>query len=91
MQSALKTERLNLRIHRQQKEVLTQAAQMQQMTVSEFILQTACEAAHEVLAEQAHFALSDEQWETFCQALDRPPKPLPALKQLLLAKGVFDG
>ena len=91
MQSALKTERLNLRIPQRQKEVLTQAAQMKQMSVSEFVLQTACQAAHEVLADQVDFVLSDEQWETFCQALDAPPKPIQALKRLLLEKGAFDG
>jgi uncharacterized protein (DUF1778 family) len=31
-----------------------------------------------------------EQWEAFCQALDAPPKRIPALAQLLNRPSVFD-
>jgi predicted DNA-binding antitoxin AbrB/MazE fold protein len=40
--------------------------------------------------EQAHFALSPEQWQAFCTALDAPPKAIPALRKLLTEPSVFD-
>src|SRR5262249_40573479 len=40
---------------------------------------------------QAHFALPPERWQAFCEALDAPPRDLPALRKLLTETGLFDG
>lgn len=40
--------------------------------------------------EKTLFKLNDEQWEEFCEALDRPPKSVEGLKKLFNEKGVFD-
>jgi hypothetical protein len=45
----------------------------------------------QVLADQIHFLLPPGRWQAFCQALDAPPRVIPALRALLTAKGVFDG
>jgi len=34
-------------------------------------------------AYQAHFALPPDRWQAFCEALDAPPKDIPALRELL--------
>jgi uncharacterized protein (DUF1778 family) len=41
------------------------------------------------LADRRHFALSDEQWDAFQQALDRPVQAKPRLKKLLSEPGIL--
>ena len=85
-----KSTRLNIRVNPDQKELLTQASQLKNTTVSEFVLEHACETAHEILAQKNHFVLSEKQWNMFCETLDAPPKDIPELKKLLTKPGVFD-
>ena len=40
---------------------------------------------------QSKFVLTPERWEAFCQALDAPPREIPALWQLLTEMSVLDG
>ena len=42
------------------------------------------------MADQAHFTLSPERWDAFCEALDAPPRDIPALRKLLTEASVFD-
>jgi predicted DNA-binding antitoxin AbrB/MazE fold protein len=42
-------------------------------------------------ADQVLFALPEDRWQTFCDALDGPPKDLPALRKLLTEPNLFDG
>jgi predicted DNA-binding antitoxin AbrB/MazE fold protein len=43
------------------------------------------EAAHQVL-----FALPPDRWQSFCEALDREPREIPALRKLLTEASLFD-
>jgi len=88
---ACKTTKVQLRLRPAQKDLITRAARLRQTTVSNFLLEHACAAAEELLAERVHFVLPPDRWEAFCQALDAPPQPRPALKKLLTEPGVFDG
>ena len=85
-----KESRLNIRASRHQKKVIAQAARLVNTTVSSFVLQHAYEGARTILAEQSRFRLPASQWKAFCQALDAPPRDLPALRKLLKSRGVFD-
>lgn len=42
-------------------------------------------------ADQAHFLLPPERWQAFCDALDAPPRDIPALRKLLTEASLFDG
>jgi predicted DNA-binding antitoxin AbrB/MazE fold protein len=42
-------------------------------------------------ADQTEFTLSPEGWQRFCEALDAPPRDIPALRKLLTEATVFDG
>ncbi len=81
---------LNIRVTAQQKQIIAQAAQLKQTTVSNFVLEQAYEAAQDVVLEQRHFNLSDDQWKTFCDALEAAPRGYPRLRKLLTEPGVFD-
>ena len=85
-----KTERLDIRTTATAKAILQQAASSVHKSVSEFLLDIGLSQAAETLADRKLFALNDEQWEEFQQALDSPPKDRPALKKLLNEPGVFD-
>jgi predicted DNA-binding antitoxin AbrB/MazE fold protein len=42
-------------------------------------------------ADELHFALPPDRWQAFCDALDAPPKDIPALRKLLTEASYFDG
>jgi uncharacterized protein (DUF1778 family) len=86
----IKEERLNIRLSARQKTVLAQAAQVRHTTVSDFVLETAVQAAEQLIAEQSHFRLPEADWKAFCEILDAPPKPIAALRKLLNEPSVFD-
>lgn len=41
-------------------------------------------------ADQVQFDLPEDRWQAFCDALDTPPKDIPALRKLLTEPSVFD-
>lgn len=79
--TSLKRDRMHLRLDATTKRKLERAAAYAQKSVSDFVLSQAVEAANEVLKAHDQHVLSTADWETFCKALDRPPKPNRALKQ----------
>jgi uncharacterized protein (DUF1778 family) len=93
MRSARRTEkpaRLNLRASMDEKHILEEAARLKQTSVSNFVLQKACEAAREVLAEEGRIRLPKTDWDAFRKALDAPPRRITTLRDLLAGPGVFD-
>lgn len=83
MLSSSKTQRVDLRISPAAKEMIQAAAQAQDKTVSEFLLDSGLTSAAETLAERRLFILNDEQWQEFQAALDVPPRPRPRLAKLM--------
>lgn len=73
-----------------QKDVIARAAQLQQTTLTNFMVQHAFEAAQHILADQTHFYLTPEKWDEFAAALDAPPRNLPGLRELLGGLNIFD-
>ena len=84
-----KTERIDVRASASVKQLLQEAARSCHKNVSEFLLDAGVTAATQALADRRHFALSDEQWDAFQQALDRPVQAKPHLKKLLSEPGVL--
>jgi uncharacterized protein (DUF1778 family) len=89
-ESALKETKVQLRMRPLQKDVIARAAEIEQTTLTGFMVEQAFHAAQQILADQAHFYLSPEKWDEFCAALDAPPRELPELRKLLTEPGVFD-
>jgi uncharacterized protein (DUF1778 family) len=85
-----KETRLNIRISGHQKEIITQAAQLQHATISDFVIEQAYEAATHLLADNARFVLPKADWDAFCEALDAPTTDIPALRKLLTTPSVFE-
>ena len=72
--SSLKATRIQVRFQPAQKAVLARAAHLRRTTLSSFMLEHACEAAQQVLAEQVDVVLPPEEWAAFCKALRMPPR-----------------
>jgi uncharacterized protein (DUF1778 family) len=89
--TSVKASKVQLRLRPDQKAVLTRAAELSQTSLSNFMLEHACEAAQLVLAEQVDIVMPPAEWKAFCEAIDAPPRSIPALKKLLTEATVFDG
>jgi uncharacterized protein (DUF1778 family) len=89
---SMRQEKFNLRWTDQQEQVIREAAQLKQKSVSAFILDQAYDAAQQVLRQESryHLSLSKKQWQEFCSVLDAPPKRIPALHKLMNTPSVFE-
>jgi len=74
---------LQLRLSNQQKEALSLASKLRQVSLSQFVLENAYTAAQEIIGDQNHFVLPKDQWNQFCEVLDAPPKKIKSLQRLL--------
>jgi uncharacterized protein (DUF1778 family) len=89
--STQKASRFSIRASATQKKVIAEAARIKETTISDFVLEQSLTAAQQVIADQVQFRLPKKQWREFCDALDAPPKSIPALGKLLTKAGLFDG
>lgn len=76
-----KVARLETRISVDLMEVLRRAAQLQDRTLTDFVVGAAQEAARKVIAEANVVRLSLDDQKRFAAALIDPPKPNAALKR----------
>lgn len=80
-----------MRLTERQEQVIRQAAELKNKTLTSFILETAYEAAEQVLVDKRRFVLNEEQWAAFNAALDAPARILPGLKRLMSAADDWKG
>ncbi len=85
-QTAGRAETINLRVTRKQKTLIDQAAEVLGRSRSDFMLDTACREAENVLLDRRYFSLSEEAFREFTTMLDRPPKDNSKLRRLLQNK-----
>ena len=91
MATKQKNDRIDVRVKSSQKSYLMHAATLRDVKLSTFILDSAMKEAEEVVNQNVHFALPNEQWKAFCEALDRPAREIPLLKKLFAKPSLFDG
>lgn len=85
-----KDRRIHLRATSAQESLIRAAADRRGVSLTDFVLESACTRAEEALAEQVHFVLSPKQWKAFNDALERPARVLPNLRKLLTEPSVFE-
>ncbi len=85
-----KTARLDLRVSPEQKHLFEEAAAVTSRTVTEFVIQSASVAAHDVMADRTRFVLPPEQWSAFAAAIERKPRVLPRLAAFLAEPSVLE-
>ncbi len=74
---------INLRASRQQRDLIDRAAQTLGKSRSDFMLETACRAAEDVMLDRRYFALDAPSFDRFIALLDSPPPPTDKLRRLL--------
>jgi uncharacterized protein (DUF1778 family) len=77
-----RTRRLNVRATERQERLIRTGAETKGVSVTEFILESACLQAEQALADKREFIVSPKQWQAFLEALDRPARVNPKLAQL---------
>jgi uncharacterized protein (DUF1778 family) len=78
-----RSEKLDIRITPEAKQILQQAAKERHTSISQFVLESALNSASAVLAERSRFMLDAGQWEAFMAALDSPPRRHARMERLL--------
>lgn len=81
--NTIQSARINLRTTAQAKATIERAATMMGATVSGFILQNAYEAARRVVADDDSLLLSQQAFQSFVAACEKPAKPTTALQELM--------
>lgn len=81
---------INIRAKRRQRDLIDQAAAAMGKNRSDFILETACRKAQNVLLDQTVFHLDGQAFQRFIALLDAPPVSHARLRALLTAPAPWD-
>jgi uncharacterized protein (DUF1778 family) len=88
--AALRDQAINIRASREQRNLIDQAALVLGKSRSEFMLETICREAEEVLLDRTFFQLDDDAYSRFSEMLDAPTAPSDALRNLLRRKAPWE-
>ncbi|EAA8475501.1 DUF1778 domain-containing protein [Salmonella enterica] len=78
--SALKKQRIDLRLNEDDKHMIEEAAAMTNQSISQFMVSTASERAAEVIDQHRRLLLNEESWNLVMDAITNPPAPNDRLK-----------
>ena len=79
--SALKKQRIDLRLNEDDKHMIEEAAAMTNQSISQFMVSTASERAAEVIDQHGRLLLNEESWNLVMDAITNPPAPNDRLKR----------
>lgn len=80
-----KEDRISIRLNHSIKRKIERAAELDNRSITSFIIASAMESADKILHHADQLALTDQDWDTFYDALTNPPKPNAALKDAFTA------
>jgi uncharacterized protein (DUF1778 family) len=81
--ASTKTQRVNLRIEKDDEALFKQAAQVHRESLTQFLVEGGRERAERLLADRTSFQVDPEAWRELVAAMDRPAKARPELAKLL--------
>lgn len=82
--------RWNLRVERDEDEIVRAASDAAGTSYSNFIRGAAVTEAQRILADRTRFVLDEDQWRQLNELLDRPPRVPPGLRDLFSHPSVFE-
>jgi uncharacterized protein (DUF1778 family) len=88
--SASRSLAINLRASRRQRDLIDQAAHALGKSRSDFMLETACREAVDVLLDRRYFQLDPRAFERFKALLDSPAPPPDRLRALLARQAPWE-
>lgn len=80
MATAVKKERIDLRLTNDDKALIENAAALSNLTISQFMLASASQRAEEVIEEHRRLTLNEKSWSLVMEAISNPPAPNTRLK-----------
>ena len=86
---AARSARLGLRATPEQEQVLRRAAAVTHRSLTDFILESACQAAEQTLLDQRLFMVSGSQYQALLEMLDRPESDNSGLADLFTRRPVW--
>ncbi|MCC6737770.1 MAG: DUF1778 domain-containing protein [Planctomycetia bacterium] len=86
-----RTERLDMRLTPEQKDLLERAASLTGQPLTGFALSNLVERAQEIIERSGRTLLSRRDAEKFLKLLEAPPEPVPALKAALRRRNARRG
>jgi uncharacterized protein (DUF1778 family) len=81
---------INIRTKQSQRDLIDCAAEVQGKSRSEFMLESACQKAQDVLLDRSFFGLDELKFQQFLDLLDAPPQRNEQLHTLLTNKSPWD-
>lgn len=78
--SALKKQRIDLRLTDDDKSLIEEAAAMSNQTITQFMVASASERAAQVIEQHRRLVLNEESWDLVMEALSNPLAPNARLK-----------
>lgn len=88
--SSARSQRINFRASASEERLIRLGAHKTGEKVTRFIVESACSAAERILADEKHFEIAPAQFARFVDALDRPAKAIPALRNLFSEVSVLE-
>lgn len=85
-----RSSRLGLRATPEQEAVLRRAAEVAHKSLTDFILDSACQAAEQTLLDQRLFMVSGSQYRAMMDLLERPVQDNDELRDLFSRKAPWD-
>lgn len=79
--SAVKKQRIDLRLTDEDKSMIEEAAAMSNQTITQFMVNSASERAAEVIEQHRRLILNEGSWDRIMEVLDNPPEPNDRLKR----------
>jgi uncharacterized protein (DUF1778 family) len=82
-------QRWDFRVASEADQLVRQAAETVDRTLTDFVVDAAIVEAERVLGDRTRFVLDAEQWDGFVELLERSPQDNPGLEKLLSKPSVF--
>ncbi|HBZ8783594.1 TPA: DUF1778 domain-containing protein [Escherichia coli] len=79
--SALKKQRIDLRLTDDDKSIIEEAAAMSNQSITQFMVSSASERAVKVIEQHRRLVLNKESWNLVMDAISNPPAPNDKLKR----------
>jgi uncharacterized protein (DUF1778 family) len=88
--TAKRSARLGLRATPEQEAVLRRAAEVAHKSLTDFILDSACQAAEQTLLDQRLFMVSGNRCQALLELLERPERANEGLRDLFSRKAPWE-
>ena len=85
-----KTSRLGFRASESQVKIIRMASDISHKSLTEFITDSACQAAEKIILDQRLFMVSGDIFNQFTEILDRPEQDNEGLKDLFSSSSPWD-